>query len=198
MTANDCLNHPVNPGTARRLLTSLGMGACVLLLAACGSNVKLDDVPVQDRSGTAVSPLQSGSAAGGTAGGAGAGAVTGVEVGSNASAQPASLERLVYFDYDSFVIRPEFAASLEANARYLNANTSRRVALEGHTDERGGREYNLALGQKRAEAVRRALGLLGVSDNQMEAVSFGEEKPAMTGLDEASFAKNRRVELTYR
>ncbi len=70
--------------------------------------------------------------------------------------------------------------------------------LEGHTDERGGREYNLALGQKRAEAVRRALSLLGVTEAQMEAVSFGEEKPAQIGLDEASFAKNRRVELTYR
>jgi len=72
------------------------------------------------------------------------------------------------------------------------------VNLEGHTDERGGREYNLALGQKRAEAVRRALSLLGVTEAQMEAVSFGEEKPAQIGLDEASFAKNRRVELTYR
>lgn len=191
-------NKSVSAGTARQLLTRLSVGACALLLAACGTNVKLDDVPVQDRSGTAVSPLQSGSAAGGTAGAAGAGGVAGVQVGSDVSAQPASLERIVYFDYDSFAIRPEFAASLEANARYLKANTSRRIALEGHTDERGGREYNLALGQKRAEAVRRALGLLGVSDNQMEAVSFGEEKPAMTGLDEASFAKNRRVELTYR
>ena len=198
MTFSISLNESVNAGTARQRLTRLSVGACALLLAACGTNVKLDDVPVQDRSGTAVSPLQSGSAAGGTSGAAGAGGVAGVQVGSDASAQPASLERIVYFDYDSFAIRPEFAASLEANARYLNANNSRRVALEGHTDERGGREYNLALGQKRAEAVRRALGLLGVSDNQMEAVSFGEEKPAMTGFDEPSFAKNRRVELTYR
>jgi peptidoglycan-associated lipoprotein len=178
-------------------MARLGLVGCALVLAACGSNVKLDDVPVQDRTGTAVSPLQSGSA-GGTSGAAGAGGVAGVEVGSSSSAQPAALERIVYFDYDSFVIRPEFASSLEANARYLNANASRRVALEGHTDERGGREYNLALGQKRAEAVRRALGLLGVKDSQMEAVSFGEEKPAMTGFDESSFAKNRRVELTYR
>ena len=89
-------------------------------------------------------------------------------------------------------------ALLEANARYLNANRNVRVALEGHTDERGGREYNLALGQKRAEAVRRSLSLLGVQDGQMEAVSFGEEKPAATGADEAAWSKNRRVELTYR
>ena len=76
--------------------------------------------------------------------------------------------------------------------------STRHVAIEGHTDESGGREYNLALGQKRAEAVRRAMGLLGISDNQMEAVSFGKEKPALGGLDETAFAKNRRVELTYR
>lgn len=185
---------------ARRRRVALSVGACALLLAACGTNVKLDEVPVQDRSGTAVSPLPSGSAAGGTSGVAGAAGanVAGVEVGSSTTAQPAALERIVYFDYDSFVIRADFAGTLEANALHLNANASRRVALEGHTDERGGREYNLALGQKRAEAVRRALGLLGVKENQMEAVSFGEEKPATTGFDEASFAKSRRVELTYR
>ena len=72
------------------------------------------------------------------------------------------------------------------------------MAIEGHTDERGGREYNLALGQKRAEAVRAALGLLGVADAQMEAVSFGKEKPAAQGSDEASLAKNRRSEISYR
>ena len=81
---------------------------------------------------------------------------------------------------------------------FLKANSGRRVALEGHTDERGGREYNLALGQRRAEAVRRALALLGVGDNQMEAVSFGKEKPAMPGSDEQAWAQNRRVEIVYR
>jgi peptidoglycan-associated lipoprotein len=104
----------------------------------------------------------------------------------------------VYFDYDSFEVRGEYAATLEANARYLKANSSRKIALEGHTDARGGREYNLALGQKRAEAVRRSLSLMGVSESQMEPVSFGEEKPAALGMDEESYAKNRRVELTYR
>jgi len=79
----------------------------------------------------------------------------------------------------------------------LQANKQFKVQLEGHTDERGGREYNLALGQKRAETVRRALTLLGVSDAQLEAVSFGKEKPAASGPDEAAFAKNRRVEIKY-
>jgi peptidoglycan-associated lipoprotein len=111
---------------------------------------------------------------------------------------PASVARVVYFDYDSFQVRPEFAATLEAHARFLKANAKRQVVLQGHTDDRGGREYNLALGQKRAEAVRRQLAILGVSDSQQEAVSLGKEKPAVLGGDEASLAKNRRVELTYR
>jgi peptidoglycan-associated lipoprotein len=165
-------------------------------LAACGSGVRLDQPPVEDRSGTA-------SGAGGAgAGGAGSGVdprgVAGVQVPSTVGNQPAALQRVIYFDYDSFDVKPDATALLEANARYLNANRAVRVQLEGHTDERGGREYNLALGQKRAESVRRALSLLGVQDSQMEAVSFGEEKPAVTGSDEAAWAKNRRVELTYR
>jgi peptidoglycan-associated lipoprotein len=80
----------------------------------------------------------------------------------------------------------------------LKADKNKKVAIEGHTDERGGREYNLALGQKRAEAVRRAMALLGVSENQLEAVSFGKEKPAVLGFIEAAMEKNRRAEISYR
>ena len=103
--------------------------------------------------------------------------------------------KVIYFDYDSSAIKPEFQAVVESHARLLRAEKSRRVALEGHTDARGGREYNLAIGQKRADAVRCAMSLLGVPDSQMEAVSFGMEKPAAQGSDEASLAKNRRVEI---
>jgi peptidoglycan-associated lipoprotein len=106
--------------------------------------------------------------------------------------------RTVYFDYDSYAIRPEFQALIETHAKIIKADKNKKVAIEGHTDERGGREYNLALGQKRAEAVRRALGLLGVSENQMEAVSFGKEKPAVLGSTEAAMEKNRRAEISYR
>jgi peptidoglycan-associated lipoprotein len=185
------------PACLRELKLRALLGVSVLALAAC-TNIPLEDVPVQDRAGTSVSALPAGNAAGDATSGAAGGGVTGVEVAGANKAQPSALERVVYFDFDSFEIRPEFASVLEANARYLAADNSRRLALEGHTDERGGREYNLALGQKRAEAVRRAMGLLGVRDNQMEAVSFGEEKPSLGGFDEAAFAKNRRVELTYR
>lgn len=165
------------------------------LLAACGSNVKLDDVPVSDRTGAPVKPLTQEPVGNTTQ----TQQVPSVVVDERAMAEPpASVARIIYFDYDSFQVKPEFAATLDAHAKFLKADPKRRVVLQGHTDERGGREYNLALGQKRAEAVRRALGVLGVSEAQMEAVSFGEEKPAATGLDEAAFAKNRRVELAYR
>jgi peptidoglycan-associated lipoprotein len=107
-------------------------------------------------------------------------------------------ERIVYFDFDSFVVRPEARPIIEAHARRLRADAKLRVALEGHTDERGGREYNLGLGQKRADAVRKALSLLGVADSQMEAVSFGKEKPAVPGTSEAAMQENRRVEINYR
>ena len=141
-------------------------------------------------------PTPAGAAGGGTAGSGqgGQSQVTTVNLDKNAVA---SVPRIVYFDFDSFVVKEEFRPMLEAHAKVLSANRSKRMTLEGHTDERGGREYNLALGQKRAEAVQRALTLLGVSDSQVEAVSYGKEKPAAQGADEASYAKNRRVEFKY-
>lgn len=168
--------------------------ALTLALVAC-SSVKLDDVPVEDKSAS--------SAVGQPGAGGGGAAETRVapvaaDSASGTAAGPANIARLVYFDYDSYAIKPEFQSLIEGHARFLKANTGRRVALEGHTDERGGREYNLALGQRRAEAVRRAFVLLGVADNQMEAVSFGKEKPAAPGSDEQSWAQNRRVEIVYR
>ena len=111
---------------------------------------------------------------------------------------PPGVGRIVYFDFDSFVVRDDGRPVVEAHARVLNANRSRKMIVEGHTDERGGREYNLALGQKRAEAVVRSLTLLGAGDAQLEAVSFGEERPAAQGSDEAAWAKNRRAELKDR
>jgi len=165
----------------------------VTALAACGSNVKLQDVPVEDRSASS-------SQADADAAAAAARGVAPVQIGASdaSAAGPANTAKIIYFDFDSFVVKPEFQSVIEAHARYLTANKSRRMAIEGHTDESGGREYNLALGQKRAEAVRRALGLLGVTDSQVEAVSFGKEKPAVAGFDQESMARNRRAELSYR
>lgn len=169
--------------------------ALAVLLSACGSSVKLDNVPVEDKSGTSVSQND------GKAGSDGVGqrAVTGVALdNANSTAAMMATNRTVYFDYDSFAIRPEFQSVIEAHAKFIKADKAKKVAIEGHTDERGGREYNLALGQKRAEAVRRAMGLLGVAENQVEAVSFGKEKPAVQGSTEAAMEKNRRAEISYR
>jgi peptidoglycan-associated lipoprotein len=116
--------------------------------------------------------------------------------GATQGVAPAGLN-VVYFDYDSLTLKPEARSVLERNAAYLQVNKQFKVQLEGHTDERGSREYNLSIGQKRAETVRRALILLGSNDAQLEAVSFGEEKPAASGTDEATYAKNRRVEIKY-
>jgi peptidoglycan-associated lipoprotein len=114
------------------------------------------------------------------------------------SGPPASVGRVVYFDFDSFVIKPEYQGLVSEHARYLQSHSASHVTLEGSTDERGSREYNLALGQKRAEAVQRVLVLGGASANQIESVSLGAEKPADPGHDEAAYAKNRRVEFRYR
>ncbi|CAN5388238.1 peptidoglycan-associated lipoprotein Pal [soil metagenome] len=106
-------------------------------------------------------------------------------------------KKSVYFDLDSYSIKAEYQSLVEAHAKYLRENKSRRVSIEGNTDDRGSREYNLALGQKRAEAVKKALGLLGVGDTQVEAVSFGEEKPKAVGEDEAAWTENRRADIRY-
>jgi len=116
----------------------------------------------------------------------------------SAQSKTAAAARVVYFDFDSFVIKDEFKPMLEANAKALVTLRSKRMTVEGHTDERGGSEYNLALGQKRAEAVAKSLTLLGVGDSQVEPVSFGKERPADPGHDEAAWAKNRRAELKDR
>jgi peptidoglycan-associated lipoprotein len=105
--------------------------------------------------------------------------------------------RSVYFDYDSYVVRDDGKPVVENHSAYLTKNKQRKVLIQGNTDERGGTEYNLALGQKRAEAVRKSMAALGVSDSQMEAVSLGEEKPKATGSNEAAWAENRRADIVY-
>jgi peptidoglycan-associated lipoprotein len=176
----------------------LMVAALAAVLAGCGSNVKLDP-PIQGSSTTDASST-AGAGAGASGQGAGQSNVTPVQAdGPGATAQgPAGVGRVILFDFDSFVVKPEYQGVVDQHARFLQANRGRAVSLEGHTDDRGSREYNLALGQKRAEAVRRALTLVGASDAQIEAVSFGEEKPAVAGASEEAYSKNRRVELRYR
>ncbi len=148
-------------------------------------------------SGSAVADA-AGKSAVATAAGASGAAGSSSAASAAAAAALAMRERIVYFDFDSFIIRPEARPIIEAHGRRLRADAKLHVALEGHTDDRGGREYNLGLGQKRADAVRKALSLMGVADSQMEAVSFGKEKPAVPGNTEAAMQENRRVEISYR
>lgn len=105
--------------------------------------------------------------------------------------------RDIFFDFDSFTVRSEYQPLLETHARFLTQNPQMRILIQGNADERGSREYNLALGQKRADAVKRALGLMGVRDGQIESVSLGEEKPRCSDSSEDCFAQNRRAEILY-
>ena len=164
----------------------------VAALAGCASSVKLDEpVPVESRPVMPTSPGPSSSA---TTTPMTESKVATVDLGAQLTAAVAN-QRVVLFDYDSYIVKDEYANLLAAHAKRLSNDRKLALNLEGHTDERGGREYNLALGQKRAEAVVKSLGLLGVATTQVEAVSFGKERPAVQGSDEAAFAKNRRVEL---
>ena len=106
--------------------------------------------------------------------------------------------RSVYFDFDSYVVRADGKPVVENHSAYLTKNKQRNILIQGNTDERGGAEYNLALGQKRAEAVRKAMGALGVPESQIEAVSLGKEKPKAEGHDEAAWAQNRRADIVYK
>ncbi len=181
------------------------LASLTLLLAACGTT-KLPDTsaaaPVENRTPGATprdamanaAPAalpQSQVASVDLAKGAAAG-------GAGAALLSLPSQRVVYFDFDSFAIKDDFKPLLDAYAKVLSANRAKKLVVEGHTDERGGREYNLALGQKRAAAVVKSLTLLGAADAQLEAVSFGEERPAVAGSDEAAWAKNRRAELKDR
>jgi peptidoglycan-associated lipoprotein len=192
-------------------LLPAALAAIAFTLAGCETAVPLNEqaaAPVESRA-LVTSRDGAGGAAGATASGTtGQSQVATVDLarqgGAGAAAAGGSAllaapsQRIVYFDFDSFAIRDEFRALIEGHARVLAANRGKRMIVEGHTDERGGREYNLALGQKRAEAVVRAMTLLGASEQQLEAVSFGKERPAVQGSDEAAWSRNRRAELKDR
>lgn len=161
----------------RLVLGALLIGA----LAACHSGVKLNDNANKGTVGQQPNPN----------------AVAPVIVDELNNPNSPLAKRSVYFDFDSYTVRPDDQALLQAHAQYLKSHPDRRILIQGNTDERGTSEYNLALGQKRAEAVRRVLGTFGVPDSQVEAVSLGKEKPVATGHDEPSWEQNRRADLVY-
>jgi peptidoglycan-associated lipoprotein len=181
------------------------------LLAACSSTPENQNAaPVDEKSALSGAAA---AGAGSTTNPAGSSSLSGSAIPSSAAgAQPPASaarrnpltdpgsplsKRSVYYDYDSFVIKDEYRPLIEAHGRYLRDNRNAHIVVQGNTDERGGREYNLALGNKRAESVKRALTLLGVQDQQIETVSFGKEKPRNPGSDEAAWAENRRSDIVY-
>jgi len=162
-----------------RIARSITLAALTAALAAC-SSVPLDDT------GTT------------TGSGAGAdGASTGQVMDPFNPQSPLAQQRSVYFEFDSYTIPEQYRSVVEMHSSYLRGNTQQRVRVEGHADARGGSEYNLALGQRRSEAVSRMMNLLGVNTGQIEAISFGKERPRALGNTEADYAENRRADIVY-
>ena len=160
----------------QRRLALAGILSAVSFLSACSSGVKLDDLSTVKAGGSD---------------------------SSNFASQPRNdpksplFQRSIYFDFDEFTIKPQYQNMLQAGAAFLKQNPQQKIMIQGNTDDRGTAEYNLALGQRRSDAVRRAFAALGVPDGQMEAVSLGKEKPKAEGNNEAAWAENRRADIIY-
>jgi peptidoglycan-associated lipoprotein len=171
----------------RNTKTIAFIASAAALLSAC-SSTKLNDTPVVEKTPVAQAPADTSRD------------IRPVETGSvDPLNDPKGVlaNRSVYFDYDSYVVRADGKPVVENHSAYLSKNKQRKVLIQGNTDERGGTEYNLALGQKRAEAVRKSMAALGVAEGQMEAVSLGEEKPKATGSNDSAWAENRRADIVY-
>jgi peptidoglycan-associated lipoprotein len=179
------------------LMTAAVAVSFATLFAGCSTQ---PTAPVDDQS-TSGAAAAGTTTAGTTTSGASTSGVSGSATGTgmNPLKDPNNVlsKRSVYFEFDSFVVEDKYKPTLEAHAKYLAGNRTAKITLQGHTDERGSREYNIALGQKRAEAVKRVLVLMGAQDVVIETVSFGKEKPKREGHDEASWAENRRVDVVY-
>jgi peptidoglycan-associated lipoprotein len=156
------------------------------LLAACASQ------SAKDQTGAAVEDKSAGQKAGTSA-------MAGEGIAGNPLKDPNNIlsKRSVYYDFDSSVVKDEYKPMVEAHAKYLASHADAKVTIQGNTDERGSREYNIALGQRRADGVKKIMNVLGVGDKQIETVSFGEEKPKATGHDEESWKQNRRSDIVY-
>ncbi len=164
------------------------MGAAtVTLLAACASTKPETTTPAPvDTTAKTTAPVDQGAANQGK-----------VAVDPLNDPNSPLAKRSVYFDFDSNAIKSEFKPTIDAHSAFLKSNPEQKVVIQGNTDARGSREYNLALGQRRAESVKKAMQVLGVKEQQLEAVSFGMEKPKAEGKDDAAYAENRRDDIVY-
>jgi peptidoglycan-associated lipoprotein len=181
----------------KKFLIAAAMAA---ILAGCSTQ---PSAPVDDQSTDAAAAAAAAAAKSGTTtSGVTTAGVSGASGGSGTSSalrDPNNIlsKRSIYFEFDSFVVEDKYKAQIEAHAKYLANNRTAKITLQGHTDERGSREYNIALGQKRAEAVKRVMILMGAQEVVIETVSYGKEKPKREGHDEAAWAENRRVDIVY-
>jgi peptidoglycan-associated lipoprotein len=185
--------NPLNLGSFRQTLWAVAAAAA--LLAGCAT--PNPDKPATDEERT-VAATNAGTGAG-TAGTTGSGVTGTAAARGNPLRDPGSVlsKRSVYFDFDSYVVKDEYKPLVEAHGKYLQATRVAHITIQGNCDERGSREYNIALGQRRADTVKRMMQLYGATDAQIETVSFGKEKPKNPGHDEAAWAENRRADLVY-
>jgi peptidoglycan-associated lipoprotein len=184
-------SHSTKEFAVKKILMSLALAS---LVAACGSQEVKKDVPVADRStGTTQQPGTTSTTTSTTT------PAQQPVIAANPLKDPANIlsKRSVYFDFDSNVVKDEFRPIVQAHSKYMVEKKDSKIRIEGNCDERGSREYNLALGQRRAEAVKKTMTVLGVAESRIETVSFGEEKPANAGHDEAAWAQNRRADIKY-
>jgi peptidoglycan-associated lipoprotein len=179
------------PFAMRTLIATLAL-AVPLLLAGCSSQP-----PAPEQSGAGVEDRKPATVTTPAVAPVTGGAVDAYSIAALKDPKSILSKRSVYFDYDQYVVKDEFKPLIEAHAKFLVANAKMKMLIQGNADERGSREYNLALGQKRAEAMKKALLLLGAKEDQVESVSLGEEKPACTEQTEDCWAKNRRGDMLY-
>ena len=184
------MNEPRSASSTLMLCTT---AALLVLLGGCQTTPKTETgVTVEERTPSTSTTTTTGSTSGGVSGSATAST-------TNPLKDPRSIlsKRSVFFDFDRYEVKDEFKPLVEAHAKYLQTNRSARMTVQGNCDERGSREYNIALGQRRAEQVKRMMALYGATDGQIETVSFGKEKPRNPGHDETAWAENRRDDMVY-
>jgi peptidoglycan-associated lipoprotein len=172
--------------------------AVVASLSGCATSDDAQSVAVEDKSSIAAGSRSAAAASTGVSGGIGAGQSLGSNAGAAANSGRPDLKRSVYYEFDRYDVKPEYRGLVETHARWLRANPAARLTIEGNTDERGSREYNVALGQRRAESVTSLMVTMGVKPERIEAVSFGKEKPRSEGHDESAWSENRRSDFATR
>ena len=186
--------HQPNHRTLR--FTLFAGVAIAALLAGCQTTQTAEKAPVEERT-PSIGATAPGAGTAGTTGSAVTGSATGTQGNPLRDPRNVLSKRSVYFDYDSYAVKDEYKPLIEAHAKYLQTTRTARMTIQGNADERGSHEYNVALAQKRSDSVKRMMVLFGVTEIQVETVSFGKEKPRNQGHDEVAWAENRRDDMIY-